>query len=118
MKRICLLLLCAALTVGAQSANDTINPKFQIQANTSGVLQKFDPCGGAVSCSPPKPEWVPDPSAGHYDCPDGWMAYSRSEPYPPYNGPVVSIYRAPTTDKKGHVLQDRPAVPICIQETK
>jgi hypothetical protein len=65
---------------------------------------------------PPKPEWVPDPSAGHYDCPDGWMAYKVAEPEKPYYGPVAAIYRAPTLDKKGHILDDRPSPGICIKE--
>ena len=67
----------------------------------------------------PIPEWVPDPSAGHYDCPDGWTAYARSEPMPyKIPGPVAAVYFPPKTDKKGHVLNDQPEKPICLAETK
>jgi hypothetical protein len=72
----------------------------------------------------PKPEWVPDPSAGHYDCPDGWMAYSRSEPDVYHIGGAVAayaqpaIYITPRLDKKGHVLNEQPPPPICIKESK
>lgn len=64
----------------------------------------------------PKPEWVPDPSAGHYDCPNGWTAYSRSEPNLVGIGPVSAIYIAPHLDKKGHLLGDQPPMPICIKD--
>ena len=66
----------------------------------------------------PKPEWVPEPSAGHYDCPNGWMAYSPSEPEVPYYGPIATIYHHPPKDKKGHILGVQPPVPICIKEQK
>lgn len=68
--------------------------------------------------TPPKPEWVPDPSAGHYDCPDGWTAFSRSEPYPVWNGPIAAIFVAPHKDKKGHILGEQPALPICVRDAK
>lgn len=63
-----------------------------------------------------QPEWVPEPSAGHYDCPNGWVAYSRSEPYPPVTA-VNANYVPLPTDKKGHVLGVRPPEPICIQDS-
>lgn len=68
----------------------------------------------------PKPEWVPEPSAGHYDCPDGWTAYSRSEPIPYSDAPITAnaVYIAPPRDKKGHALGQRPPEPICIQDHK
>lgn len=77
-----------------------------------------------VSDSPPQPEWVPDPSAGHYDCPDGWIAVVPSEP-PKYSPPLlfvparaVHIEAKPNLDKKGHVLGERPKSPICVQESQ
>jgi hypothetical protein len=76
--------------------------------------------------APPQPEWVPDPSAGHYDCPDGWIAYESVEPKV-YRSPAGGLgssftqeyfpnYSIPHVDKKGHVLSERPKPPICIQE--
>jgi hypothetical protein len=91
---------------------------FVIAAFAQSTKPKFDPCGGAASCIPPKPEWVADPSAGHYDCPDGWTAYKAEEPRKFFTGPIAAIYRAPTLDKKGHVLDDRPSPGICIQDLK
>lgn len=68
----------------------------------------------------PSPVWVADPSAGHYDCPNGWTAYGRSEPEVfkagGYAVPASAIYRTPNLDKKGHVLSEQPSPPICIQE--
>lgn len=80
--------------------------------------------GGDPTYKPaPKPEWVPDPSAGHYDCPDGWLAMQSVEPEvwkPPYWGPTFNdtIPAPPSRDKKGHVLGYRPPPPICVQEPK
>ena len=91
MKILAAVLLAAfAVTVGAQTSNQPT----------------------------PKPEWVPDPSAGHYDCPNGWMAYSPSEPEVPYYGPIAAMYHHPPTDKKGHILGVQPPMPICIKESK
>lgn len=70
----------------------------------------------AADRSIPQPTWVQDPSAGHYDCPDGWTAYSRAEPYPPNDGPFAAVYYAPTKDAKGHVLQDQPKPGICVKD--
>jgi hypothetical protein len=64
------------------------------------------------------PHWVPDPSAGHYDCPDGWTAFSRSEPTIPWSGSVSAVYIEPHKDKKGHVLGEQPPPPICIRDAK
>jgi hypothetical protein len=74
----------------------------------------------APGSSPPKPEWVPDPSAGHYDCPDGWTAFSQSEPNPHVDVSIATnaIYIAPPRDKKGHVLGSQPPPPICVQDSK
>lgn len=68
----------------------------------------------------PAPEWIPDPSAGHYDCPEGWMAYQKAEPPVMRDGPIAAsaIYREAPKDKKGHLLGERPEPPICIQEPK
>jgi hypothetical protein len=67
-----------------------------------------------------QPTWVPDPSFGHFDCPDGWIAYERSEPYPPFQGSTAAVYIAPPHDAKGHVLNpdknNRKA--ICIKESQ
>lgn len=64
----------------------------------------------------PTPEWVPDPSAGHYDCPEGWTHYLPSEP-PPHTIVIRNaIYISPNLDKKKHVLLDRPAAGKCIQD--
>jgi len=78
----------------------------------------------ALSSSPvPQPEWVPDPSAGHYDCPDGWMAMISAEPEKWHipntfvNGMAMGG-GPPNLDKKGHILRDRPSPPICIQDVK
>lgn len=66
----------------------------------------------------PTPEWVPDPSAGHYDCKAGWTAYSKSEPvkYSDSMAPIAAVYNPPPTDAKGHVLGVRPPAPICIKD--
>jgi hypothetical protein len=69
----------------------------------------------------PQPEWVPDPSAGHYDCPDGWTAMRSAEPEKwraPYNGPIAAPYYLgkPNLDKKGHVLAERPSPPVCVSD--
>ncbi len=65
----------------------------------------------------PNPVWVPDPSAGHYDCPNGWTAYSRSEP-----DVVPSISNAPLypslMDAKGHFLRSQPKAGICVKDQK
>lgn len=63
----------------------------------------------------PLPTWVPDPSAGHYDCPDGWIAYSRSEPTYTAGQLGGLIYHPQMQDAKGHVLADRPEPGICVQ---
>jgi hypothetical protein len=70
----------------------------------------------------PFARWIADPSAGHYDCPDGWMAYAKSEPPVYRDGPIaanaVAIYIPPRKDKKGHLIGEQPSAPICIQESK
>lgn len=70
----------------------------------------------------PNPVWVPDPSAGHYDCPDGWSEYARREPPPPpprfgatFDQPICISGCA---DAKGHVFQERPSPGICVEEKK
>jgi hypothetical protein len=70
-----------------------------------------------ISTETPKPEWVPDPRAGHYDCPDGWTAFSSSEPEIPRTFANL-IYSPQPKDKKGHLLGVRPAPGICIQDSK
>jgi len=84
----------------------------------------------AVDPQTPKPEWVPDPSAGHYDCPNGWMAYTKSEPekWSPGGATMTfasgqeamssAVFITPPLDKKGHILGVQPPVPICIKESK
>lgn len=73
-----------------------------------------------VTPTSPIPEWVPDPSAGHYDCPEGWTAFSRSEPNPQIDTIVATnaIYIAPPRDKKGHILGSQPPPGICVQDAK
>jgi hypothetical protein len=83
------------------------------------AVQKYAPYPpGTVK--PPTAEWVSDPSAGHYDCPDGWMAFSKSEPDPRVDTIVTAnaIYIPPPRDKKGHVLGSQPPPPICILDSK
>jgi hypothetical protein len=77
----------------------------------------------SVKDAPPKPEWIPDPSAGHYDCPAGWMAYQKAEPPVLWDGPVAAsasstsaVYITPPKDKKGHLIGAQPPPPICIKE--
>ncbi len=96
-----------------------------VLAQTSGTITgQSPPPGNSILLSLPttqviipSPVWVADPSAGHYDCPEGWLAYTRSEPEV-YQviAPVPAVYRAPNCDKKGHVLNEQPPLPICIQE--
>ena len=86
---------------------------------TAGITMngKCVPAGAVCPKSPPTPEWVPDPSAGHYDCPDGWTAFRPDEPTKfGNNGIAIGIYHPLTLDRKGHLLYDRPPVPICIQD--
>lgn len=69
--------------------------------------------------SPPQPVWVPDPSAGHYDCPGGWTAYSRSEPYAVrWTGELWSDGLGTLMDAKGHILKLRPDPGICVEDKK
>jgi len=79
--------------------------------------------GAPPSITPPQPEWVPDPSAGHYDCPDGWMASKivSLEPEKWHDPFSVNFYpgyltQIPALDKKGHALGVRPLPPTCMQE--
>lgn len=74
--------------------------------------------GVAITSSSPTPEWVPDPSAGHYDCPDGYSAYVRSElsKYSERFGSINAVLITPELDKKGHALRGRPEPPKCIQD--
>lgn len=72
---------------------------------------------------PPQPIWVPNPSAGHYDCPDGWAAYSRTEPASfnsAFSANGVMDFRNYTiqTDANGHVIESRPAPGICVEDKK
>ena len=67
---------------------------------------------------PPTPVWVEDPSAGHYDCPEGWMEYEPAEPPVYRNGPQTLPYMSVPKDAKGHVLKFRPAPGICIEVKK
>lgn len=101
MTRLSLLLLAVGMASGlfAQTANVSPKPVFAQTAN-----------------APPKPEWVPDPSAGHYDCPDGWTEYARREPIKPFYGPVAAIFIPPNTDKNGHLIGERPDPGICIKD--
>ena len=69
----------------------------------------------------PQPEWVPDPSAGHYDCPDGWTAMRSAEPEKWHTPNILVNGMAmgggpPTLDKKGHVLAERPSPPVCVSD--
>ena len=66
----------------------------------------------------PKSVWIPDPSAGHYDCPEGWTAFGKVEPEKPYYGPIAAIYHEPPKDKKGHILGVQPPQTVCIQDSK
>ena len=136
-----LTILALAMTVGAQTANQTKHEHVTLEGN-------FDPCGVVVCATsdyirkdsnshhymvsvnggpeidvdeitnPPKPEWVPDPSAGHYDCPDGWTAMASVEPMKYYDRFQLTptVYVSPTLDKKGHELKSQPAPPICIKD--
>lgn len=109
MKRIAAIVLLLAGTVFAQTAGMTVDGKCL-------------PAGAICKFSNPTPEWVPDPSAGHYDCPEGWMAYQKAEPPVMRDGPIAAnmhaIYREIPKDKKGHLLGERPDPPICIQEPR
>ena len=69
----------------------------------------------------PAPTWVPDPSAGHYDCPEGWMHYAPAEPQVYHEMPSsmhLPYFEPPrvTRDAKGHVLGTPPAPGICVKE--
>lgn len=71
--------------------------------------------------SHPQPKWIPDPSAGHYDCPDGWTAMVSAEP-PVWSGSYgqiqLNIPPPPPRDKKGHVLGVQPPAPICLRDAR
>jgi hypothetical protein len=87
-------------------------PDVTLQTNPGGP--------GSIPLAASAPEWVPDPSAGHYDCPTGWIAYTRSEPQVYSDAPIsaAAVFITPPVDEKGHVLGSQPAPPICIQEAK
>jgi hypothetical protein len=122
MKPLLILATIIVLAAGIGNARQTWVPN---STDTQGRIyaQDVTPNNMPDLAGPPQPAWVPDPSAGHYDCPDGWTEYSRSEPYPPTNnlytlndGPPLGFYE--TLDAKGHVLALRPAPGICIKDTK
>ena len=141
MKRLAiaaLSVIALAMTVGAQTANQ--QPRKPLSVEQSAIQLNGSPVRdiktgdvlivgptGALSLAPdaPNPEWVPDPSAGHYDCPDGWTAMASVEPMKYYDrfqltsnplGMLPPVYVSPTLDKKGHELKYRPAPPICIKD--
>jgi len=108
-----LLLLLVLGTLGCTLFAQTITTGTPGTDGYSGALH----CEGCIKV--PVPEWVPDPSAGHYDCPEGWTAYAKAEP-PKFSGIIYEddVYIRPSTDKKGHVLGVRPPAPICIQDPR
>ena len=111
-----LTILALAMTVGAQKSGDfqTPAPGMTITLHGDGTVTTIP-----LYTGPPIPEWVPDPSAGHYDCPDGWTAMESVEPEKYYGltmGGWAYIEPHPTLDKKGHKLKSQPAPPICIKD--
>src|ERR1700675_4496542 len=75
--------------------------------------------GTTITIEPtPQPTWVSDPSAGHYDCPEGWTAYVAAEPSKFSEGGIMTLgmYIRPPLDAKGHVLASRPSPAICVQD--
>ena len=110
-----LTILALAMTVGAQKSGDfqTPAPGTTITLHGDGTVTTLP-----LYTGPPIPEWVPDPSAGHYDCPDGWTAMASVEPmkYSDRFQSVPAVYVLPLLDKKGHELKSQPAPPICIKD--
>jgi hypothetical protein len=149
MKRLLIFFLLAG-SVGAQAlgtqsgsitlgTSSTMDNAYELQIPTTGppygmdCLRPGKEIAGVkklewYACptgEPPKPEWVPDPSAGHYDCPDGWTAYTKSEPevwsyggatFAAYPITANGVFIPPPRDKKGHVLGVQPPAPICVVE--
>jgi hypothetical protein len=125
MKRLLIAIcLLAASGVLAQTSGTIVNPSqghVTLECNPAwnncGTITLTDRTTQKII---PSPVWVADPSAGHYDCPDGWTAYGKSEPEVfkagGYAVPASAIYRTPNLDKKGHVLGEQPVPPICLQE--
>jgi hypothetical protein len=139
------ILACAVVMGARQGGTGTVTePPFTNPSNYDHACIGKDyepvPCpdnsvhrADGTDLITPTPEWVPDPSAGHYDCPDGWTAYQREEPNKwsdssialaanlgttSGNGVVSAIYRRPQLDKKGHELGVQPPPPICIKDSK
>lgn len=113
-----MVILCGIVVVATLivRAKQDPNSAYMCGDTASGVYMSQSPCPAPKVVVTPQPTWVQDHSAGHYDCPDGWTAYSRAEPYPPNDGPFAAVYYAPTKDAKGHVLQDQPKPGICVKD--
>jgi hypothetical protein len=99
--------------------------QWRVHAQNTGTITIKPPDSSSATYilkpdGTPIPNWVPDPSAGHFDCPDGWIAYERTEPrtYSEQLQSVPAIYQAPILDTKGHVLGAKrtPQYAACIQE--
>jgi hypothetical protein len=123
MKYIFAAALLLAATAFAQTANQ--QPNHQTLEGDASVCPKNWVCGSGTMITitaPPVPtyEWVPDPSAGHYDCTEGYTAMESVEPqkYSDRFQSVPAVYIITNLDKKGHVLGNRPAPPICVKDVK
>ena len=130
-------LIVALLALGAMAGCGHVHAQmtqmtggYICSSGADSIVISTVPCPGGVPLTyggapPPSPQpvWVPDPSAGHYDCVEGYSHYERSKDQPklPYDGPIAAPYFVgpkPTVDAKGHVLGERPAPGICVKDGK
>lgn len=111
---ICGVLLLAGMVV---SAKQDTNSAYLCGDTASGIYISQSPCPAPKAVVTPQPTWVQDPSAGHYDCPDGWTEYSREEPsrWNP-GGAILTVNIPPQLDYKKHVLNPRPDPGICVKD--
>lgn len=112
---LCGIVVVATLVVRAkQDPNST----YLCGDTASGVYMSKSPCPAPKVVVTPQPTWVQDPSAGHYDCPNGWTAYSRGEPYKPNFGVTFTdgLNGGALTDAKGHLMNQRPESGICVKD--